>query len=52
MKRFICILLSILISITAAIYNISALTAETSSNVKVSLDDNFADDRIIVVLNN
>ncbi len=52
MKRFICLLLSIFILITAAIYNISAMTAEASDNVKISLDDNFADDRIIVVLNN
>ena len=52
MKRFICLLLSIFISITAAIYNISALTVDANDNVKISLDDNFADDRIIVVLNN
>ena len=52
MKRTICLFLSIIISVAAVISNISALTAEANDNVKVSLDDNFADDRIIVVLNN
>jgi len=52
MKRSICILLSIIISISAVIYNIGALAAEMIETVEISLNDNFADNRIIVVLNN
>ena len=45
MKRYICILLSIIISISAAIYNIGALTAEAIDTAKILLNGNFADDR-------
>jgi hypothetical protein len=39
MKRSICILLSIIISISAVIYNIEALTSEIINTVEISLDD-------------
>ena len=52
MKRCICLLLSIIISISVMIYNIGAWAAESICTVNISLDENFADDRIIVVFNN